>query len=614
MSHSSKYRTTIVVIILSIHVILLAYSAKQHSPTFNEIGHLPAGLSHLQHSVFEIYRVNPPFPRIVAATALFFQEHKTDWKQHDISDTSRAEILVGIAFAKINDLQTFELYTLGRWFCIPFSVLGGLCCYWWARDLFGWSAGLFALMLWCFSPSILGHGSLIMPDVPAAATGILSSYVFWRWMNRPNWPNTLLSGFLLGIAELTKFTLLVFYLIYPVLWTVSRFRSNSKQPTTWYHDAGRLVVMFLFSIYLINLCYHFQGSFQKLREFTFISNTLTGSQDEEHHVSGNAFKESLWGEVPVPLPKDYLLGLDRQKADFDYLRWSYLNGDWKLGGWWYFYLFAFLIKTPLGILIIYLTSAALFCFNARYRLSLLDELCLMLPIIVIVTLVSSQTAFSMHPRYIIPVLPFLFVWSSRVALAFHLHNIRTAALVTVSLVWAIMSSLYYFPHSLSYYNELTGGPEKGAEFMIDSPTAWGQDLLFLKNWYDEHPEARPLHIANFGWVDPVAAGIEYALPPLAPLESVKELSERTIDYGPRPGWYVIDVNHLKGTYWDAPMGDGRWRHFTIDYDHKQADFTYFAKFEPIDRIAYSYLVYHITLDQANQIRNELGLPEIKNDH
>ena len=59
------------------------------------------------------------------------------------------------------------------------------------------------------------------------------------------------------------------------------------------------------------------------------------------------------------------------------------------------------------------------------------------------------------------------------------------------------------------------------------------------------------------------------------------------------------------------MGGGRWRHFWMDYENKPADFRYFSKFEPIDRVAYSYLVYHITRAQANQVRKELGLPMIK---
>lgn len=600
----------IISVLLCAHTLLLICSATSHSPTFNEVGHLPAGLSHLKHGSFELYRVNPPLPRMLAAISLFFNKHKQDWKHHEIVDNSRAEVIVGIDFAEINGQDTFKLFTWGRLFCIPFSILGGMCCYWWARDLFGCSAGLLALIFWCFNPTIIGHGSLIMPDVPAAATGVLACYAFWTWIKSPEWPKTFLTGVLIGIAELTKFTLIVLYALLPSLWIVNRIMLSKEKKTTWYLGAVKVLLMFAVSIYLINLCYLFQGSFQKLGEYTFSSNTMTGANGLEKHEPGNVFRDSIWGELPIPLPKDYLLGIDRQKADFEYPRWSYLNGQWKLGGWWYFYLEALLIKSPSGMLIIYLTALALICYSAKFRLTFIDELFLILPIIVLFTLVSSQTAFSMHPRYTIPVIPFLFIWASRVALALQPCSPRIASAVVLSVTWMVSSSLYYFPHSLSYYNELVGGPEKGGEFMIDSPTAWGQDLLYLKQWCKKHPEAKPLHIANYGWVDPRAVGIKYSLPALAPINPVNDIGEDPIDYGPYPGWYIIDINHLKGTYWSAPMGNGTWEHFWFNYENKKADLTYFSKFKPVDRIAYSYIVYHISKSEANKIRSELGLPII----
>ena len=54
-------------IILASHAVLLAVSATIHSPVWDEIGHLPAGLSHWQFGNFEAYRVNPTVERMVAA-------------------------------------------------------------------------------------------------------------------------------------------------------------------------------------------------------------------------------------------------------------------------------------------------------------------------------------------------------------------------------------------------------------------------------------------------------------------------------------------------------------------------------------------------------------------
>ena len=58
------------------------------------------------------------------------------------------------------------------------------------------------------------------------------------------------------------------------------------------------------------------------------------------------------GALSVPLPYDYLTGMDIQKQDFETGKTSYLHGEFKLGGWWYYYLYAAGVKLPLGLLLL----------------------------------------------------------------------------------------------------------------------------------------------------------------------------------------------------------------------------------------------------------------------
>src|SRR5215212_8698000 len=57
----------VVLLVLLVHSTLLLYSAYVHSPTVNEPAHLAAGLSHWRFGRFELYRVNPPLVRMLAA-------------------------------------------------------------------------------------------------------------------------------------------------------------------------------------------------------------------------------------------------------------------------------------------------------------------------------------------------------------------------------------------------------------------------------------------------------------------------------------------------------------------------------------------------------------------
>ncbi len=76
-----------------------------------------------------------------------------------------------------------------------------------------------------------------------------------------------------------------------------------------------------------------------------------------------------------------------------------------------------------------------------------------------------------------------------------------------------ISVLRNHPFHLSYFNELAGGADRGWEHLIEANMDWGQDLLSLKRWLDQHPEARPVRLAYYGGVDPHRAGIDYELPP-----------------------------------------------------------------------------------------------------
>lgn len=56
-----KRRCRLVALLLLTHGALLAFGAWTHSPTWDEIGHLAAGISHWRLGGFDLYRVNPPW-------------------------------------------------------------------------------------------------------------------------------------------------------------------------------------------------------------------------------------------------------------------------------------------------------------------------------------------------------------------------------------------------------------------------------------------------------------------------------------------------------------------------------------------------------------------------
>ncbi len=571
---------TLVVALLLGHSILLAWGALRHSPAWDEPGHLVAGIGHWHFGGrFDLYRVNPPLARMVAALPVLAAKPKVDWGRRSNSAGARSERWVRGDFMAVNGPQVFWLHTLARWACIPFSLLGASICFLWSRRLYGDLAGILSLVLWCFAPNIIAHGQMITPDTGAAALGVTAAYVFWRWLKSPGWRPALAAGLVLGLAELTKTSWIVLFALWPLLWLAWRWPCRRELVrSAWFGESRQLAVILLLGLYVINLGYGFEGSFQKLGDYGFVSETLGGpaSDSAPQPEVRNRFQDTWLAAIPIPLPKHYGLGIDLQKWDFERKMWSYLRGEHRLGGWWYYYLYALAIKVPLGTWILVLLAMGLGLLGRGYAASWRDELVLLAPIAVILTLVSSQTGFNHHMRYVLPIFPFAFIWMSKVARAVEFGHRKLAAVAAVALIWSVGSSLWVYPHSLSYFNELVGGPKNGHAHLGNSNIDWGQDLLYLKRWLDEHPEAKPLHLAFYGVYDASIAGIEYTAPPTEP----------------QPGWHALSVNKI--------------RSHTREYE-------YFLRFEPVAMAGYSIYIYHITPDEANRVRRELGLPELPED-
>jgi hypothetical protein len=277
-----------------------------------------------------------------------------------------------------------------------------------------------------------------------------------------------------------------------------------------------------------------------------------------------------------------------------------LRGEWRKGGWWYYYLYAIAVKVPLGVWVVGVLAAFLTLIRREYSSGWRDELVVLAPAAILLILVSSQTGFNHHLRYVLPIFPFAFIWLSKVARAFVFNARVLAVLAGTVVVWALASSLWIYPHNLSYFNEAAGGPENGHAHLVDSNIDWGQDVLYLKNWLEHHPEARPLGLAYFGAFDPRVAGIDFSLPPKGPTADERELEF----LGPRPGWFAISVSTLRGLRFSLPNGRGG---LVGGY---AGEYTYFLHFQPVARAGYSIYIYHLTAEECDRAREQLGLPPL----
>jgi 4-amino-4-deoxy-L-arabinose transferase-like glycosyltransferase len=321
----------------------------------------------------------------------------------------------------------------------------------WAERLYSPGAGLLALALAAFSPTLLAHAPLVTPDVPLAATGLLTLYLYWRaGPDGRVWP----WGVALGLTLLTKVTGVLFVAALAVL-ELARARERGLA-----RASRRLLAAAALAWLVLNLGYGFAGLFDAEGKAALLAKVppVPGLRPAAHAAAPF-----------FPLP--YLRCVARQ-AHTGTEGWPvYLLGEVRMGGWWYYYLVALAVKETLPSLL--LLAGALLSL-AWLRPSARDEPVLLVPALLFFAF-FSMGGIQIGIRYVLPALPLLFVFAARVVrLRWAARPAFQPALVALLAGHAVLS-VRGGPDYLAYFNELAGGPAGGWRYLGDSNLDWGQN-------------------------------------------------------------------------------------------------------------------------------------------
>lgn len=542
--------------LLTIQAILLIGLNWTASCNRTEHGHIGAAVYFWHTGRFDIFCVNPPLTRIISGVPILLANPNYDWKTYSPRRRQRAEFSLGSAFLDANEPGKIRaVLLLARTALIPLILLGSVYGWRFASGLYGAAGGFVFLILWVFSPLMLGWGATLCPDTASAALGLVGLYTFCRWLRRPDWPRTLTAGVCLGLMPLTKTTWVIAFPLYFALWAFWRLTGPGNQTKNTTEDnaenqaAGgadrarrpsrpgflRLMVILAVGLYILNMGYMFDGSFRPVKKYQFLSRALSGIQTEEDNQTGNRFKDSWLGNIPVPLPADFVLGIDIQKSDFERGRSSYLNGVTAPRGWKSYYLWVVLFKEPIGTLLLFLLAAAAVFRHPLRR----EELLVLFTGLTLFIFVSAQDGLSMHPRYILPAMGFFYLFAARTGRLLTGANRPAKATAAIGLAAVVLASLMWYPHSISYFNTLAGGAAGGPRHLLDSSADWGQAKYLLCDYCRRHPEESILTNA----IGPAEAK---KFSP-ANLRRVELLGDRPDDGKElSPGLYALSVNDVFG--------------------------------------------------------------------
>lgn len=511
---------------LLIFALICFFSQASQSVTADEFHHLPSGIYNLITFDWRMNNESPPLIKCLPALSSLITNPEIDINSYYKLPNTWT---MGYSFMYLNKDRYRSIFQYGRCIIIIIGCLLGWLIYLWAKELYGYKGALFSLFLYVFNPNILAHSSLITIDIGASCIIFLSIYCFWKYLNNRNRNAIMIAGVTLGLAQLAKFTALLLYpiffiIIISLILTHSNNREDVKHIDSKMNKAinyfKEFCIIFLISIVIINAGYLFYDSFKPISEYHFTSNIL------------KTISSFLWNGFPVPLPYEYLNGLDTQmtiSAGGIPFYVSYLMGEHSLKGWWYYYIIAFFVKNPETVFIILLLTVAVWTGNKKERPDRITTLCIWIPMISYFIYFSFFTHIPIGIRYILPVFPLFFLAAG------YLFNELLLAQKSIKIILAIAALLYLFtaaaifPQYLSYFNTVSGGSQNGYRWLIDSNLDWGQSLPALKKYMDNH-HIDKIKLGYFGRVDPTIYGINYSL-------AEKEPSE---------GLYAISINFLVG--------------------------------------------------------------------
>ncbi len=561
--------------------------AQSASITFDEGPHLAIGYATLRTGDLRLQpvHIHPPLANVMAAVPLLLQTDLPDprsiggWDIASLSATSDAVVW--------QYPHPRRLAIASRFPIIMMTLLLGALVFRWASDLFGSRAGLVALCLYAFDPNVIAHGSLVTTDMAVMLWGTAALFLTTRYLAGRSRRYSAGVGIVLGLAMASKVSAI------SLLPPVGLLFLIGPRSLPWKRRI--LAVVGCMSLAALTLWAAYGFEFRPIPGFPLPLPAAT-------HL-----------EIYLSLQEHYQLGHP-----------SFLMGQNSAHGWWYYFPVAFVLKTPLPTLLLMVAATVLYLKSLisnwpsaiRHPSSFICRWGPLLLYPLIYAASSLLSSVNIGYRHMLPLLPFLFIFISRVANGDRCGRteLRTAtAAVTPScrsriaygvlLVCYVIGTLRIFPHYLPYFNLLAGGPAGGYRYLVDSNLDWGQNMWQLRDWMAENGVEK-VSYAHFSPDRPQVYGVQANFLPPDPR------AVPFVPFDPAPGVYAIGATVLQGPY--APNVN---------------TYAWFRSHEPLARLGHALFVYDVpprspptwavvcadlaSLLSSEAVRTKFGNPDLR---
>jgi len=153
------------------------------------------------------------------------------------------------------------------------------------------------------------------------------------------------------------------------------------------------------------------------------------------------------------LPESYLFGLAFVLSHASE-RLIFAAGQFSIEGFWWFFPFAVLVKTPITTLLCGIISAAYIYKLKRQSVSVLYQISPLLAFSLVYLFIAMMSGLNIGLRHLLPVYPMVFIL---IGILMYRKTSRRPLVLVVIIGLLSLESLGVYPHYLSYFNQLSGG-------------------------------------------------------------------------------------------------------------------------------------------------------------
>jgi hypothetical protein len=305
-SRTTKAGIAAAIVLVLIFLAQCVATAKRDSVSWDESQHLYSGWLSWKQADFGFNPEVPPLVKMWCAIPLL---HRDIAQPAYIGGSFKKEgFVLGQRFLAANGID--RTLIAARLMAVLLSAMLAITIFLAALEMYGQTAALLALALFCFDPNFLAHGAFVTTDIGASLTLLLSIYLFYRVLKGPSAVRVVWLGVAVGMTLTAKFTGIFVVPMMVVIWLLDLWNRRDIENAEHGRLSGRQLAMVFAAISTIGL--FFLWAIYRFRFAARPANlSLDPATNQYMQELSSPLSRSLmlWVTKHHLLPEAYLYGL-----------------------------------------------------------------------------------------------------------------------------------------------------------------------------------------------------------------------------------------------------------------------------------------------------------------